>query len=465
MTFQIFNNKIVMQKGLIIANSKAESLISNLRSYTQVLQKGFLTIIMLLFSTIAFSQNIAVESFAIDETDQSARITDPRTDQNNKVCAIVKIETPLKLQDMTFDAGSIGIVNSKQGTGEIWVWLPPGTQRLTIQHKDLGVVRNYNFGEPLREATVYIMKLKSGTTTTVINENVALQYLVVNCPIEGATIKIDGNPSEPFTGGAFQKLLSYGKHQYTIEAPMYHPLSGQVEIKASEKFYLTPELQPAFAVITLSGGGAIYVNDERKAASTWSGRLMPGLYKVEVKKPAHRPSITSIEVKAGENQTIPLQAPTPIYGSLNISSNVVDAVLMIDGVKQKETTPAIIQNVLMGRHTIELQAGGYQSYRQEIEVEEGKIVELKAELQRTATENAKAWNRQGIQYEQQKNYAEAARLYQNAANQGYAPAQYNLGLLYEFGYGVKQSKSNARKWYQKAAGQGVREARDRLKIL
>jgi tetratricopeptide (TPR) repeat protein len=343
---------------------------------------------MLMMSTIVFSQNIAVQSFTPDGSDQSARITSKRADANNKVCAIVKIETPLRLQEMTFEAGMVGIAHSEQKTGEIWVWLSPGTQRLTIIHKDLGSVRNYDFGNPLKEATVYVMKLKSGTTTNVINENVALQYLVVNCRIEGATIKIDGNPSEAFSNGTFQKLLSYGKHQYTIEAPTYLPLSEQIEIKATEKTYRTPELQPAYAAITLTGTGDIYVNDERKGADTWSGRLMPGSYKVEVKKAAHRTSVTAIEVKAGEDKTIPLQALTPIYGSLNISANV-EANIFIDGLKQKETTPAIIQNVLIGKHEIELQAGGL-SDKQAVEVQEGKIAELKVFLH--AKENKKADN-------------------------------------------------------------------------
>jgi tetratricopeptide (TPR) repeat protein len=252
-------------------------------------------------------------------------------------------------------------------------------------------------------------------------------------------------------------LLSYGKHQYTMEAPMYFPLSGQVEIKASDKFYLTPALQPAFANITLTGDGDIYVNDERKAATTWSGRLMPGQYKVEVKKASHRPSLAPIEVKAGEDKTIPLQAPMPIYGSLNISATV-EAAIFIDGVKQKETSPAIIQKVLIGNHEIELQAGG-QSDKQSVEVQEGKIAEVNSALQEAHhNEDFKALNRQGYQYEQEKNYTEAAKCYQKAAQGGYAVAQYNLGLLYEFGYGVKKSKQEAKKWYQKAAAQGRREA-------
>ncbi|MDR2813037.1 MAG: PEGA domain-containing protein, partial [Prevotellaceae bacterium] len=182
----------------------------------------------------AQDNKMGVESFTRDDRDQAARVTSPRKDQNDKVCAIVRIETPLLLQDFTFDAGMIAVMHTEQRKGEIWLWLSPGAQRLTIQHKYLGVVRNYEFGESLKEATVYIMKLKSGTVKTVVEDNVTLQYMEVHCGIEGATIKIDDEAPEPFTDGKFQKALSYGKHRYTVEAPMHHPESGVKEVTAQK---------------------------------------------------------------------------------------------------------------------------------------------------------------------------------------------------------------------------------------
>jgi TPR repeat protein len=55
--------------------------------------------------------------------------------------------------------------------------------------------------------------------------------------------------------------------------------------------------------------------------------------------------------------------------------------------------------------------------------------------------------------------------YNNAAVQGDAYAQLNIGLLYEYGRGVKQDYSQARAWYQKAADQGNERAKDALKRL
>ena len=56
------------------------------------------------------------------------------------------------------------------------------------------------------------------------------------------------------------------------------------------------------------------------------------------------------------------------------------------------------------------------------------------------------------------NYAEALRLYRLAADQGDAKGQNGLGKMYSEGNGVKQDKMEALKWYQKAAAQKYIEA-------
>jgi len=51
------------------------------------------------------------------------------------------------------------------------------------------------------------------------------------------------------------------------------------------------------------------------------------------------------------------------------------------------------------------------------------------------------------------------------ANAGDAQAQFNLGVDYRWGFGVRQSATEAARWYRKAAHQGVAEAQYVLGIL
>ena len=59
-------------------------------------------------------------------------------------------------------------------------------------------------------------------------------------------------------------------------------------------------------------------------------------------------------------------------------------------------------------------------------------------------------NRRGVPQDD----AEAVKWYRLAAEQGYAEAQSNLGVMYNNGRGVPQDDAEAVKWYRLAAEQG-----------
>ena len=58
----------------------------------------------------------------------------------------------------------------------------------------------------------------------------------------------------------------------------------------------------------------------------------------------------------------------------------------------------------------------------------------------------------------QQDYDEAVKWYRKAAEQGNAYAKFNLGWMYQNGQGVHQDDAEAVKWYRKAAEQGAAKA-------
>jgi localization factor PodJL len=64
-----------------------------------------------------------------------------------------------------------------------------------------------------------------------------------------------------------------------------------------------------------------------------------------------------------------------------------------------------------------------------------------------------------------QDFALAATWYERAAAQGFAPAQYRLGNLYENGRGVEKDLEQARLWYQRAAEAGNRMSMHNLAAL
>ena len=66
---------------------------------------------------------------------------------------------------------------------------------------------------------------------------------------------------------------------------------------------------------------------------------------------------------------------------------------------------------------------------------------------------------------QPPDFAASLSEWQQLAEQGQPVAQYNLGIIYEYGRGVGQSDAEAVKWYRKASVQGVSVAQYRLGIM
>ncbi|MDO4698621.1 MAG: tetratricopeptide repeat protein [Pasteurellaceae bacterium] len=61
---------------------------------------------------------------------------------------------------------------------------------------------------------------------------------------------------------------------------------------------------------------------------------------------------------------------------------------------------------------------------------------------------------QGVTAYKQGNYQKAHELFLPLAEQGEAKAQFNLGVMYKEGEGIKQDDYQAFKWFEKAAEQG-----------
>lgn len=85
---------------------------------------------------------------------------------------------------------------------------------------------------------------------------------------------------------------------------------------------------------------------------------------------------------------------------------------------------------------------------------------------RAAMKFGKTWE----QFCKNQDFTEAeAREWQNrnlrAARAGYASEQYNLGIIYQHGFGVEKNLATAREWLEKAASQDHTQAKAALKTL
>ena len=83
--------------------------------------------------------------------------------------------------------------------------------------------------------------------------------------------------------------------------------------------------------------------------------------------------------------------------------------------------------------------------------------------------NAAAQFNLGLMYQNgygvPQDYKESVYWYRLAAEQGEADSQYNLGVMYERGYGVSQDDKEAVNWYRLSAEQGLTDAQYNLGFM
>ncbi len=204
---------------------------------------------ILFFSVLSLSaQGIVVTDFYPAENDLTANTHGTTVyDQNGEKCALIKVETTQR--GFTFDAGMLGVSKTEEKIGEIWVYVPESVKRLSIFHKDLGVLRDHDLGMSVKKGRTYILKLTTGRVETVVQQTVMSQFLVFAVEPADAVVRVNGEPWIVEAGYA-QDFVKFGTYNYTVEAPDYHPTSGTVTVNnPDQKEEVRVALQPAFGWI------------------------------------------------------------------------------------------------------------------------------------------------------------------------------------------------------------------------
>ena len=105
-------------------------------------------------------------------------------------------------QSHTWDA-PVPCVGRENHEGEIWLYVPRRSKKLTIQHKDYSVLRDY-YDIPVEGARTYEMYLDIGIG----------RYVTITSQVANSTIYIDGENCG--TAPVNHRYLNYGRH--TIRA-------------------------------------------------------------------------------------------------------------------------------------------------------------------------------------------------------------------------------------------------------
>ena len=231
---------------------------------------------------------LSVKSFRMLENDLDARVNFPEKDQNGDVAALIKVVTTQK--GFTFDGGMTGIVKTIEKPAEVWVYVPWGIKRISIFHPQLGQLRDYMISMSVEKATVYELVLISGTVTTIVEETIESQWLVITPEPENALVYIN---DEFVKTGEYMAKLKPGAYNYRVEMPLYHTEAGRLEM-GNEKKTVAVKLKPAYGYIKVSSqpesGAQVFVNGKLQQASTplTTEPIASGEHTVQVIKEMYR---------------------------------------------------------------------------------------------------------------------------------------------------------------------------------
>ena len=178
------------------------------------------------------------------------------------------------------------------------------------------------------------------------------------------------------------RQLASGQHTVRIVHQKYKPFERKVNIEDEQTFTLNANLSANFSTVTLKvdADAEIWVNNEKKGTRTWTGDLEAGDYTIECRMKNHRTSMAKRTITDNmSGQVINLNAPTPIMGRLMVSSTPSLAKLFIDGEEVGET-PKVINQILIGEHTVRIEKAGCAPVSRTVTIEEGKTFTLEEKL-------------------------------------------------------------------------------------
>lgn len=273
------------------------------KEYAQAISKGSSRILLILIfgfiSLLGYGQNMSIASFKMDEADQTANVSPTmRTDINGEKCALIKIATTQK--NFSFDVGSLGITytesQNSEHPGEIWLYVPNGVMKISIQHPQFGSIKDYDLGGRLKKGRTYVMDLTSDQVNTLVVDYDNSQILDIDITPNDADLYINGLKQNLDYNGHASITLPFGTHNYRVVANNYHPEESQVIINDKEnKQLLSVNLKQAFGYLTVkstteSNGGELYVDDVRVGTLPISNfPLKSGMHQLSVHQKLYLP--------------------------------------------------------------------------------------------------------------------------------------------------------------------------------
>jgi len=339
-------------------------------------------LLLITFSIFCFSTSIAqiaVKSFRILPTDQTARITNPVIDQNGEKCALIKVVTTET--GFGWEGGMLGITKVEPKLGEFWVYIPHGAKKITIKHAQLGILRDYIYTEAIYEATVYEMVITTDEVTTIVKKReIKSVWLMINSNPSGADLYID----DVFVGQTpFQKKLKKQKYNFRLSKVKYQSTAGIVDLTDIEdKKLMEVNLKSDFGKINITSepenGASVFLDDINisKITPCIINEIKSGTHRITLRKEWYEPITKEFTILAEEEKSFNIDL-IQSFGELKITTNP-KADIFIDN--EMKGSGEYNCRLSPGIYSVKAQKAKHHDDTQSIEISVGDVKDIKLNL-------------------------------------------------------------------------------------
>ena len=268
---------------------------------------------------LVHAQEFSIRDFFLAQTDLTANTPGTMVrDQNGRLCALIKVETPL--DDLTYNVGILGITETKRVGGEFWVYVPFGIRKISISHQEFGMIRDFYFPVDIESGRTYILKLNTPASRRTYDSS-KTQMLVLEVEPKEAKVRINYSPVK-LDDGVFEEEYFLGKYDLDVTAERYHDLKTTIEISDPDSpCYVNVSLKPKFGWLTINceGDEKLYLDDQRQFFTPGiEFDLNSSTYRVRLEKPLHKPYETTVSIT--DSLSVMLNPVfVPVYRDLSLT--------------------------------------------------------------------------------------------------------------------------------------------------
>ncbi|MBR5249759.1 MAG: SUMF1/EgtB/PvdO family nonheme iron enzyme [Bacteroidales bacterium] len=316
--------------------------------------------------------------------DMDATAYYPEKDQNDNLCALIKVSVTNKLKNpLVLETGGLAVQRRmKRENGEIWFWVPYQVKNLHFSCSE------YKAMSPipvrLEKGKVYRLTLRTDAQVeTVTNASVNFGFLKIQVlPEEAQTAFVSIGKTENYelggsytSDGVYTKSLDYGKYHYKVESEFYQTLTGSIEFSESNDF-ITVDLKPAYGrlKITSEPVGANVAIDGKLVGSTpveSKEKYAEGPHRIRLQAENYAVFEETVNVTAnGQVQSHHFKM-VPQFGMVTCRSDMADAEIWVD--QEKKGTGSWRGNLSSRTpHILEARKAGHKSQSVSFTLQDGE---------------------------------------------------------------------------------------------